>query len=540
ASKSVEHVFVAAAANDGNDNDGGNPAYPASYDLDNIIAVAATDANDGLAGFSNYGVTTVDLGAPGVGILSTTPTGGSDLYAPLYDLSDGTSMAAPHVAGAAAMIRAANATMGYAAVKARILETVDALPSLAGRVLTGGRLNLNNALPGGGAVVPTGDLVGYFTFNDFGVSAEDFTTTRDWITDWKHAAGLEGGSMFSSLVKVNVSADTDGDGLPDWWELAVGLNPNDNTDDNGAEGDPDGDGLTNLSEYLANTDPFAVDTDLDGISDAAEDSDGDGLANLDEQEIHGSDPGNADTDDDGVSDGDEVDWTVLVSSEDGRYRSSPVYSRSPLIQRSLQLDGSGVDMPTRQDGIDRFDSESWSLECWVMPTNGLQTGSLIERVTITRQTNYALRLVDNRPVIEFTTETGNRHFAGDEIAIPSGAWTYLAATWSPLNQVLSLYVNNVAYQAQAVSASPARGRGFITLGTGVHGLLDDVRIWDEVRSADEIESSYNHFGGFLQQITASSAQGYAVEVLQLALGDATIDGNNYMDGAAALGPPDAT
>src|SRR5438874_7391034 len=67
------HIFVAAAGNDGNNNDF-SPSYPASYDLDNVISVAATDHNDALAYFSNYGAGSVDLAAPGVTILSTMPT----------------------------------------------------------------------------------------------------------------------------------------------------------------------------------------------------------------------------------------------------------------------------------------------------------------------------------------------------------------------------------------------------------------------------------------------------------------------------------
>src|SRR5262249_433668 len=126
-------VFVAAAGNAGANTDV-FPAYPASYDLPNIISVAATDASDNLAGFSNYGPTTVDLAAPGVDILSTAPNDG-------YQTLSGTSMATPHGSGAAALVFGRYPSIDGPSVKALLLAKVDPLPSLAGRILTGGRLN---------------------------------------------------------------------------------------------------------------------------------------------------------------------------------------------------------------------------------------------------------------------------------------------------------------------------------------------------------------------------------------------------------------
>ena len=136
-------LFVAAAGNDGANNDI-SPFYPSSYDVPNIIRVAATDHFDELAGFSNYGPSSVDLGAPGVDILSTTPNDE-------YDYKGGTSMAAPHVSGVAALIMAEFPALTHDEIKERMLNAVDPLPSLKGLVSTGGRLNAYNALLG---VVP--------------------------------------------------------------------------------------------------------------------------------------------------------------------------------------------------------------------------------------------------------------------------------------------------------------------------------------------------------------------------------------------------
>ncbi len=137
------HIFVAAAGNGnfiglGVDNDA-TPFYPASYDLDNIVAVAATDRNDQIAIFSNFGSTSVDVGAPGVDILSTLPGGG-------YGNSSGTSMAAPHVAGALSLVRDFDPSLTPQQIVDRVLLSADPIQALDGITVTGGRLNLASSL----------------------------------------------------------------------------------------------------------------------------------------------------------------------------------------------------------------------------------------------------------------------------------------------------------------------------------------------------------------------------------------------------------
>gem|GEM_PF-805854 len=133
-------IFVAAAGNSAGDNDA-QPLYPASYDLDNIIAVAATNRQDNLSFFSNYGATSVDLAAPGEDIFSTWKGSDSD-----YQYSSGTSMAAGYVSGAAAILMAQAPGESYAAIRQRLLGGTDPLPALQGKVASGGRLNLFKAL----------------------------------------------------------------------------------------------------------------------------------------------------------------------------------------------------------------------------------------------------------------------------------------------------------------------------------------------------------------------------------------------------------
>ena len=147
AANAADILFVAAAGNDfGNDNDQ-LPVYPASYETANVVAVAATGALDELAEFSNVGATSVDLGAPGVAVVSTTPGNA-------YSSFSGTSMATPHVAGAAALLLSANDTLTTAELKEILLTTGDPIPSLAGVTVSGQRLNLDNAVAEAGPPVP--------------------------------------------------------------------------------------------------------------------------------------------------------------------------------------------------------------------------------------------------------------------------------------------------------------------------------------------------------------------------------------------------
>jgi thermitase len=131
-------LFVVAAGNKGADNDT-TSAYPCDYDLANVICVAASDRDDALASFSNYGATSVDLAAPGVDIASTWPGGG-------YAYLDGTSMATPHVTGAAALLLAHDSGLTIAGLRSALLSSAHAVPALAGRVATGGRLDVAAAL----------------------------------------------------------------------------------------------------------------------------------------------------------------------------------------------------------------------------------------------------------------------------------------------------------------------------------------------------------------------------------------------------------
>lgn len=144
-SESVKIAFNAytglaiISAGNSNYNNDDKPIYPGSYDCDNIITVAATTETDTLSDFSNYGPSTVELGAPGTDIYSTFPGGG-------YGRLSGTSMATSHVAGSAALILSYDNSLSTAELKEAILEGVDEVSALNGKTVTGGRLNVYNSL----------------------------------------------------------------------------------------------------------------------------------------------------------------------------------------------------------------------------------------------------------------------------------------------------------------------------------------------------------------------------------------------------------
>jgi subtilisin family serine protease len=131
-------LFVAAAGNDGQNTDTFDN-YPSNYNVENVVSVAASDRDDRLASFSNFGQKTVDLAAPGVDIVSAQP--GNN-----YQFLSGTSMATPHVSGAAALVMSEFTGLTYRQVMIRLMGTVDRKSEFGSRTGSGGRLNVNKAL----------------------------------------------------------------------------------------------------------------------------------------------------------------------------------------------------------------------------------------------------------------------------------------------------------------------------------------------------------------------------------------------------------
>jgi len=139
-------IFVAAAGNESNDNDA-SPSYPGGYELSNVVSVAAIDKLGSLASFSNFGATTVDIGAPGVGILSTYKNGG-------YATLSGTSMATPHVAGALALLLDHIPSITNDQAIQRLYETAAAAPGLDGATKYARKLEVSRLLTGESSPLP--------------------------------------------------------------------------------------------------------------------------------------------------------------------------------------------------------------------------------------------------------------------------------------------------------------------------------------------------------------------------------------------------
>ncbi|MEZ2318961.1 MAG: S8 family serine peptidase [Microcoleus sp.] len=222
-------LFVAAAGNDAKNNDT-VAHYPSNYDLPNIIAVAATTDSDLVAFFSNYGNNSVDLGAPGQNILSTIP--GNQ-----YGFKSGTSMAAPHVAGAAALLLAQNPSLSVTQLKNILMRTTDPLTSLIGATVSGGRLNIRRAL-NRPPVLNYGPTTTPWHYNYLNVSnSSTFNYTFPWNTftdpdpgdTLTYSATLNNGQPLPSWLRFNPTTRSFNGTTPGLQNLAIKLTATDTT-----------------------------------------------------------------------------------------------------------------------------------------------------------------------------------------------------------------------------------------------------------------------------------------------------------------------
>lgn len=192
-------LFVVAAGNNGRNTDT-NPFYPACYDVPNVMSVANTTNTDGLNTGSNYGLTTVDLGAPGTNILSTYKTNTG------YTLMTGTSMAGPCVAGAAALLLSMNNTLTYQQLKDYLMNNVDPIAALSGKCVSGGRLNIYKALNQVSPPVPSFKLTATPSSQDVEQNqTASFNIAIESILGFSNPVNLSASSVPSINATINFS-----------------------------------------------------------------------------------------------------------------------------------------------------------------------------------------------------------------------------------------------------------------------------------------------------------------------------------------------
>jgi subtilisin family serine protease len=206
----ILNIFAAGNSNSNNDT---TPSYPVSYTSPSIIGVAASTSTDAKASFSSYGLNTVDLAAPGSGILSTWNT--SDTAT---NTISGTSMATPHVTGAAALVASKYPNISAQAIKTRLLDSVDKLPNWTSLVGTGGRLNVARAIRTRSPLDFDGD------------GRTDFSAIQDASGNmiWHNQQSTDGyTSLYFGLFNDDIAVpnDFDGDGKTDIavWRNSTGI-----------------------------------------------------------------------------------------------------------------------------------------------------------------------------------------------------------------------------------------------------------------------------------------------------------------------------
>ncbi len=367
-------------------------------------------------------------------------------------------------------------------------------------------------------------LTGFMNFGTSQYNGEGFSGLMD---DAFFSDGLLTAEEIKKIATEGVAAvagnpDADSDGLPGVWETQYGLDPNDGTGVNGADGDGDNDGLTNTQEFALGLDPTKADTDGDGLKDGEEatygtnplvaDTDGDGLKDGDEVARH-TNPLEKDTDGDGADDATEVAFgsdpleaasmpppsaylVLWLKFDEGDARdSSPKGNNGTLMSTpsfvegdspgggtamSLSANPQGVQIPASAS----LSSPSFTLSYWVKPTS-LQEGNGVERLT--GRDGFAFETaIGNRSGIGGAPDLTLSYYQGSWIntntSLVLNEWAHVAWRHTPA-EGMSLWVNGVKVFMGAALPAGRPGSGQMGIGTrptgseGFEGMMDDVRLY---------------------------------------------------------------
>jgi hypothetical protein len=365
-------------------------------------------------------------------------------------------------------------------------------------------------------------LLAYYRFDDGGSSAEDFarraksgllrTTAEDYRYGDRGYALPTNSFLFVTNEPAKVygvdqrgADDSDSDGLPDAWELIHGLDlwedgtrgessPGAKDGPHGAKGDPDKDGLINIYEFWAGTNPRFADSDGDGVLDVQEDRDEDGVLNIIEQ-LQGSRPDMVDTDDDGFAD-----------NEEQSAGTSPINAVDPATNSLAVVfaGGSGDYLEIPLNVNQRM--PEWTLEAWAMPSNVTDGAGVIVRRVVenlaggTQAVNYVMGLEPNgvgglRLYAGYIWPDGRQYLVRGG-TVPPSVWTHLVASYSKSSAALTLYTNGVlaASTNSFYDGPPVSGRGgeaFVRIGEDFGGAIDEVRLWNIVRTPTQIQTNTN-------------------------------------------------
>jgi hypothetical protein len=270
----------------------------------------------------------------------------------------------------------------------------------------------------------------------------------------------------------------------------------------GLDNDPDGDGLSNLVEYLVNTNPFDKDSNNNGISDADEDFDGDGVKNIDEDLI-GTDPTMVDTDDDGRMDNEEVSLGY-----------DPADGNSPGTNGAVRFMGNAGEYLLFPN-LGRFALSTYTLEFWIRPELVGAEQTILERAvgqigtgaSAKKLVNYGVRLdVEGKVAMYYTDNSGDEFALASKEPLPASEWTHVAISFDGAKRNITLYIDGVLNrQSHGRVSQLIEGPGFTSVkaGEGFNGYLDDLRFWNVVRTGDEIYAGReNALTGYEENLVA--------------------------------------